>query len=743
MCEPAATERDLYAGSAGRPQEGLPCSASALEELQEFAALGFYEGLGLPWPRAYGLASRRMHERMPIRIVTGRWLQPDACNYPPAGVADNRGAPHPCIVRSNYAFALMVDRTMADQRRRERPDLAPAIDALVADLAPRLAPAGGPHHIPDLVRVVNEGFLTMTAGLAAVAEPTPQQQALLDYRAGILAFHARSLAAIREAALAATGDEQRRLTRVAGAFSWAFLHPARDFLEGLLACQFTWGLDGCDGIGRLDRILGHLYERDLASGVLDQATASALIDELYVQFQERTGWNLQIGGRCADNSLCDNALTREAIAACARRRQSQPNVALRLATDTPAATLDLALQALATGSGRPAIYNDDRYLDILMAPPFSVPFTDAVEYGFGGCTETMLGGMSNVGSTDGIINLARALELALFGGQDPGTGLQAGPATPDLAACARWEDFLAALDVQIDHQAAGCLASIRPHLKARRTMGVPQLCRTLLTRGCLESGRLFEDGGARYNWSVITYLGSSNLIDGLAALQLRVFEEGIITRERVLQALRANFEGFQAEHRLLCTAPHFGNDDDRADLLGVPILRRAWSRLLATETPRGGRFVPSIIGFIFFGMEGKRVGALPDGRLAGQPLADSAGAVAGRDRRGPTALLASVAKLPLDLAMGTPVVNLRFQRAMLAEASGRQAVAALVRGFFARGGLQVQISCLSAEEMRAAQADPERHRDLIVRLGGFSASFIHLSPEMQQTVIARTEHGAN
>ena len=722
----------------------LPCPAAVLEELQEFAALGFYEGLDLPWPRAYGLASRRLHERMSIVQPQGRWLLPDAPEYPlTAPAVDNLDAPHATIVGFQHSCGLRIDRAVADQRKRERPDLAPAIDALLADLGPRLVHHGGyTHHNPDLVRVVDEGFLAMTAGLDGLTTPTALQEALIDYRAGVLAFHARSLEAIRSAALVASGEERARLARVAGAFAWAFLHPARDFLEGLLGCHFAWLLDGCDSIGRLDRILGRLYEQDLASGVLDQATASELIDELWTRFQDRRGWNLQLGGRLADGSLCDNALTRECLAACARRRLTRPNVALRIARDTPQATLDLALAALAAGSGRPALYNDERYLELLTAPPFSLPFADAVEYGFGGCTETMLGGLANVGSLEGELNLARILERALFGGRDPRTGEAKGPATPDLAACASWTDFLAALATQIDHATDGFVRWAQDALQRRRTSGDPKLCRTLLTRDCLERGRSFEDGGARHNWSVVSYQGVANLIDSLAALKLRVFDEQAIAPKQLLAALRADFQGFARERSLLSTAPRFGNDDDRVDLPGAAVVRHAWARLLEAETPRGGRFVPSVILFTTYSGAGAKVGALPDCRLAGQPLTDSAGASAGRDVHGPSALLASIAKLPLELAVGTPVVNLRLQRSLLDQAEGRRAAAALVRGFFAQGGLQVQIACLSADEMRAAQREPERHRDLVVRSGGFSAYFTLLDPVLQETVIARSEHAA-
>lgn len=177
------------------------------------------------------------------------------------------------------------------------------------------------------------------------------------------------------------------------------------------------------------------------------------------------------------------------------------------------------------------------------------------------------------------------------------------------------------------------------------------------------------------------------------------------------------------------------------DDLGAELIEYAWRHLYRHETPRGGRYLASCILFTTYLGAGRAVGATPDGRGAGEALVDSVGAVPGYDVNGPTALLKSVAKLPLWLAAGTPVLNLRFQKSLFANRDVLAKMASLVRSFFSQGGMQAQISVLDAAELRAAQANPEPYRDLIVRIGGYSEYFNALDKELQDSVISRTEYG--
>ncbi len=725
-----------------------------LAAIGEWAALGFYEAADHPWPIPYGVALRRLYENMPVVVPEAGLLTP--CE--PLGGSRTRQS-HGAwsatafILDLNHHQGLRVNQEIAAAKQERFPEQAAFIDALVADLRPRLPHFGGyTHSNPDIERVVQVGFVEIEAELdrelaAVAANPAadPGERHLLaalkEYAEGVKAFHRRTAAALRDAVDQAEGDRRRQLATLADAFAHAFLHPAENFLQGLLAVNFAWMLDGCDSIGRVDQALGGLWERDRAAGRLDLELARQLLDEWFAAFERLNGWNLQIGGYTRDRRDGCNELTLELLDACRRNHFRRPNVAFRLTRHTPETALDQAIEALAGGAGRPALYNDERYVEALLRLPLGLTPEDAGEIGFGGCTETMIAGRSNCGSLEGSLNLAKALELALFDGWDPVAGRQAGPHTGQFADFATADAFEAAVRRQIQYQTDSFVSRLNGELRQRFTQGDPKLYRTLFTRDCVKRHRSFEAGGARYNWSVVSYQGIANLIDSLAAIRHCVYDQPTIAATELVNALRHNFAGRETLRRQLLAAPKFGNDDDAVDQPGAAILRYAWETLLAHEPPRGGRYLPSCILFTTYYGAGLQVGATPDGRRAGEVLTDSVGAVQGRDTTGPTALLNSVAKLPLELAVGTPVLNVRFAKPMLAEAAGRRQVAALVRAFFERGGLQIQLSALDREELLAAQQEPEKHGDLIVRIGGYSEYFVILDRQLQDSVIARTEYG--
>lgn len=225
-----------------------------------------------------------------------------------------------------------------------------------------------------------------------------------------------------------------------------------------------------------------------------------------------------------------------------------------------------------------------------------------------------------------------------------------------------------------------------------------------------------------------------NVIDSLLAVRELVYGKKLYSPQAFIAAVDAHDPAYLARLRDM---PVYGVDDDAADALAADFVRRAFASLDQRTPYLGGAFLPASIQFTTYVDAGRAVPATPDGRAAGEPLADSLGAVQGRDTAGPTALLRSVAKLPLQSALGTPVLNLRLQKQFL-----RAALRPLVLGFFEEGGMQVQISCLSREEILDAMAHPEKHENLIVRTGGYSEYFNRLTPELKQTVLKRTEFGA-
>lgn len=208
----------------------------------------------------------------------------------------------------------------------------------------------------------------------------------------------------------------------------------------------------------------------------------------------------------------------------------------------------------------------------------------------------------------------------------------------------------------------------------------------------------------------------------------------------LMEALRNNFDDNEVLRQQLLQAPKCGNNDDYVDSIASDILEYAGMEFYQHETPRGGRYIACINPFRNFGLWGEKIAATPDGRKAFQPLADSTGSSQGFDINGPTALLNTVTKLPLTQAIGTPVVNIRFQKQMMKDEKNLQKIVSLIRAYFKQGGLQLQILVADTEEMKDAQKNPEAHKNLIVRVGGYSARFNDLSKDIQDSIIVRTEH---
>ncbi|NQT50496.1 hypothetical protein HQ576_00510, partial [bacterium] len=470
-------------------------------------------------------------------------------------------------------------------------------------------------------------------------------------------------------------------------------------------------------------------------------SAFDLLCDLWRKFERFNGWSIQIGGTAPDGSVVANELTRLCIRVDAHMHRRRPNLALRTSTNTPHWVFAEALDAARTGTGKPALYNDDAYIPALMDSGLGLAIEDAREYGFGGCTEVMIPGLSNCGSLEGMLCFAKCVELALWDGHDPLSGTQHGPHTGKFTEMRTFEEFVAACKRQMDFRTMRFVAWANEELAKRPDHGDPHLARTLFTRDCVAKGRHFDAGGARYNWSVVSYQGLANAADSLAAVRKLVYDEQAVAPQQLLDALAADWQGHEDAVRMCKAAPKFGNGIAAVDDLAAAVADHAWTLLRRFEPVRGGRFVPSCILFATYEGAGRIVSATPDGRRSQEVLTDSIGPAQGRDLDGPTSMLRSVARLPLHLAVGTPVLNIRFLKSVLADEASRDKVIDAIRTYFALGGLQIQISVLDREALLAAQREPERHRDLIVRIGGYSEYFTRLSKGLQDSVIARTEHG--
>ncbi len=483
--------------------------------------------------------------------------------------------------------------------------------------------------------------------------------------------------------------------------------------------------------GRMDRTLAGFYRDDVAAGRLSRREAFELICCLFIHMNyllwPGSAVSVMVGGRDAHGADVTNELTYLCLAARRATRLVYPTVGLAWHEGTPDELMAFATDMLAAGTGDPAFFHDD--LIAVGLGDLGVPPADRRNYMNSTCVEIKVVGASNIWVTQPYFNLPQCLLDVL----DAAAGEGAAPAT--------FDDLQARVEADL-------AARIRTAAEARHVAwlrreevgGFPLA--SCLTRDCLSRGRDFDRGGARYNWVENSFVGLANLADSLLAVRELVYDRGEMTLGELHGILETDFAGHEPLRlRLATSLPKYGNDDDRADALA-----RRWAEFCIAETRRHtvglARYVPGFFCWIQHERLGSQTGATPDGRRAGEPLAPGAGAAQGRDRRGPTASVLSTTKWSHRSAMGGLVHNLRFSAGMLADPAGRAAFRGVVETYLRRGGFEVQVNVVSHDMLLDARENPEAHRDLLVRVAGYSDYFVHLNPNLQAEIIARTEHGA-
>ena len=702
-----------------------------LNGLGEFFAAGYFEEPDASPVRRWSRAVRRRFENRSLTPYNGELLYP--CGPARAG-GENR------IVAPDYSFTYTYNESalmgrIGDSTPEERATLEALRDSM-RDLGAKLnvmktlhtvGGRGYTHSVPNYGRVLREGLCEHARRIRerlAVAEQRGDIEridfylGMLDVLAGIECWHKRVIETLRE-----SPDFPDTKNRLISAYERVPFQPARSFFEAVVAYNFTYYLDDCDNPGRVDQELFPYYSRDLELGAVTHTEAIELIRRLWENADANSGWSAGIGGTDSDGDAAYNDLTVACLEAAHKIRR--PNLQLHVRKDMPQPVWDAALDAIATGCGLPALYNEEEYLRSLRDAHLGVREEDLGWHNGGGCTETMIHGCSNVGSLDAGINLPLILVQTLEN---------------HLASAGTFDELMDAYKRDVSCVVAEIARDVNADQEVKARLR-PQPVRSLLMDDCIDNGREFNAGGARYNWSVVNVAGLANVIDSLAAVREVVFEGAEKTGAELMKILRLNYEGEEAFRRRLERCPRFGNDDPRADEIAADISGFVFREFLRYAPWRGGKFLASCLMFVTYADAGAPVSATPDGRFAGSPLADSAGPFQGRDRNGPTAMLKSVACIPHYLAPGTLVVNARFTKDFFATEAGRVKLQNLIRTYFDMGGMQIQINVVDQEVLRDAIEHPERHQDLIVRVGGYSEYFNRLSPALKETVLERTEHG--
>jgi formate C-acetyltransferase len=541
-------------------------------------------------------------------------------------------------------------------------------------------------------------------------------------------------------------------------------HPAQTFHE---AVQFLWFIElitqiETNGVsispGRFDQYMYPYYARDVEQGILDEHAALDIIECLWIKLSEMVilydkitasfianfsmGEHLVLGGQKADGSDATNDLSYLCLQAQIDVGLMQPNLSVRWHKNCDDGFIVEALRVVREKNAIPQFLNDELFIPSMVDR--GVPLEEARCYAADGCDEMCIAGKTG-GQFFIYISHAKLLELALNDGKCMLCDRQMGPKTGDARDFNSIDDVLHAFKTQLEFATRhGAIALNTEALVHEKVMPVPFLSSTL--QNCIESGTDMTAGGAYYYWtSLIAIAGMSNVGDSLAAMGKLVFEEKKISMEELLSALRANFEGHEPLRQMLINkAPKFGNDIDYVDELTVRAVDMAYDESQKYSDPRGGHLISSIwpayLTVTAHVQFGESVAALPDGRLATTPLNDGISPSQGRDTSGPTAAMNSVSKLHQWQSTGGMIFNMKFSPTALSSDEHLERLTNLVKTYFEKGGGQVQFNVTSSKTLKKAQKEPDKHKNLMVRVVGYAALFVELNTVVQDDLIKRTQY---
>jgi len=507
--------------------------------------------------------------------------------------------------------------------------------------------------------------------------------------------------------------------------------------------------------GRLDQHLYPFYASEVQQGLLTHEQAKELLECLWVKFNNQPAppkvgvtaaesatytdfCNINSGGLRTDGSDGVNDVTFLVLDVIDEMRLVQPSANIQLSRKNPDEFLKRALRIVRKGWGQPSIFNADTVIEEMLRQGKSI--ADARDGGTSGCVETGAFGKESYILT-GYFNFPKILEITLHNGADPRTGKVIGAATGDPREFTSVEQLLAAYRRQARHFAD---IKIRGNNVIERLYAdyMPTPFLSLLIDDCIANGMDYADGGARYNTNYIQGVGIGTLTDCLSAVKHHVFDQQNLTMEDLLSTMRTNFEGNERTRQMLLhKTPRYGNDDDRADALMREGFEIFYDAVNGRPNTKGGVYRIQMLPTTCHVYFGSVTGASADGRRAWTPLSEGISPVQGADRAGPTAVLRSAAKMD-HVRTGGTLLNQKFTPGLVEGEKGLEILARLVRSYFTMGGHHIQFNVVDAETLRAAQQQPDLHRDLIVRVAGYSDYFCDLGKALQDEIIERTEHQA-
>ncbi|MBG2706692.1 formate C-acetyltransferase [Klebsiella oxytoca] len=611
---------------------------------------------------------------------------------------------------------------------------------------------GQGHIIIDYPRLLENGLAALVTEIKAVRQQHPQNS---FYQAVLILLEASQRHILRYAALADEmaadcADEQRRkeLETIANISRHNAVHRPEDFWQ---ACQLFWYMNiilqyesnaSSISLGRFDQYMLPYYQASLNRGQ-DPQFLQELLESLWVKCNDivllrstssaryfagfPTGYTALLGGLTETGRSAVNILSFLSLDAYQNVRLPQPNLGVRVNELIDRPFLRKTAEPIRLGTGIPQIFNDE-----VVIPAFlnrGVSLEDARDYSVVGCVELSIPGRTYGLHDIAMFNLLKVMEIVMLENES----------NPDIT----WDGLINQIRDKIRYYIKLMVeGSNICDIGHRDWAPVPLL--SSFIEDCVQHGQDITAGGARYNFSGVQGIGIANLSDSLHALKGMVFEQKRLSFAELIAVLKANFqtpEGEKIRARLINRFEKYGNDIDEVDNISADLLRFYCKEVEQYQNPRGGQFTPGSYTVSAHVPLGSVVGATPDGRLAGEQLADGGlSPMLGQDVQGPTAVLKSVSKLDNFLLSNGTLLNVKFTPATLAGDSGLNKLADFLQAFTRLRLQHIQFNVVNADTLREAQQRPQDFAGLVVRVAGYSAFFVELSQEIQDDIIRRTAH---
>ncbi|TQQ85471.1 glycyl radical protein [Peptacetobacter hominis] len=504
--------------------------------------------------------------------------------------------------------------------------------------------------------------------------------------------------------------------------------------------------------GRLDQHLNPFYEKDVEDGILTRERAQELLECMWVKFNNQPAppkvgitlkesgtytdfVNINTGGIRPDGQDGVNDVSYIILDVMDEMKLVQPSSNVQISRKTPQKFLKRACEISRKGWGQPAFYNTEAIIQEQLEAGKTV--VDARLGGTSGCVETGCFGKEAYVLT-GYMNIPKILEITLNNGFDKYTGKQIGLQTGDPREFKTYEELFDAFKKQLHYMV---------DVKVRGNAVIEKICAehmpcplmSSIVDDCIEKGKDYQRGGARYNTRYIQGVGIGTITDSLAAIKYNVFDKKKFDMDTMLKAMEANFEGYEAELNMVKNkTPKYGNDDDYADEIMKDVFNTYYSEVTGRPTVNGGHYRVDMLPTTCHVYFGEVMGASPNGRLAEKPVSEGISPEKGGDTNGPTAVIKSCAKMD-HLKTGGTLLNQRFAPSVVQGEEGLDNMANLIRSYFNMDGHHIQFNVFDKNVLLAAQKNPDEYKDLIVRVAGYSDHFNNLSRALQDEIIARTE----